>query len=55
MPVHLRTAVIKEDILKAEYDTVILATGSTPKVFRLGDDNKVYTASQVLLKEKDPR
>ena len=34
-------------------DTVIIATGSTPKVFSLGDDAHVYTAAQVLLKEKD--
>lgn len=54
VPVHLNTAVTKEDILNAEYDTVIIATGSTPKVFRLGDDEKVYTASQVLLGEKNP-
>ena len=33
---------------------VILATGSTPKVFSLGDDEHVYTAAQVLMKEKDP-
>ena len=54
VPVHLNTAVTKEDILNSEYDTVIIATGSTPKVFRLGDDEKVYTASQVLLGEKNP-
>ena len=51
--VHLNTEVTKKDILEGDYDTVIMATGSTPKVFSLGDDEKVYTASQVLLKEKD--
>lgn len=54
VPVYLNTAVTKEDILNSECDTVIIATGSTPKVFRLGDDEKVYTASQVLLGEKNP-
>ena len=54
VPVYLNTAVTKEAILKSECDTVIIATGSTPKVFRLGDDEKVYTASQVLLGEKNP-
>lgn len=53
VPVHLNTTVTKENVLKAEYDTVIIATGSTPKVFSLGDDEYVYTAAQVLLKEKD--
>ncbi len=38
---------------KAEYDAVIIATGSVPKVFPLGDDAHVYTAAQVLTKEKD--
>lgn len=53
VPVHLGTEVTKKDILDAKYDTVIMATGSTPKRFSLGDDEHVYTASQVLLKEKD--
>lgn len=51
--VHLNKLVSKEDILNGDYDTVIIATGSIPKVFSLGDDEHVYTASQVLLKEKD--
>lgn len=51
--VHLNCEIKKEDILAGGYDTVIMATGSTPKVFSLGDDAHVYTASQVLLKEKD--
>lgn len=54
VPVHLNTAITKDDVLSGDYDTVIVATGSTPKVFSLGDDEKVYTAAQVLLKEKDP-
>ncbi len=51
--VHLNTEITKKDILEGDYDTVIMATGSTPKVFSLGDDEKVYTAAQVLMKEKD--
>ena len=42
------------NILKSGYDAVIIATGSTPKRFPLGDDDKVYAAEQVLLKEKNP-
>lgn len=53
VPVHLNTTVTKEDVLAGDYDTVIVATGSTPKVFSLGDDEHVYTAAQVLMKEKD--
>lgn len=51
--VHLNTTINAQDILNGDYDTVIMATGSTPKVFSLGDDERVYTAAQVLLKEKD--
>ena len=54
VPVTLNHAVTREEILAGNYDTVILATGSTPKRFSLGDDEKVYTASEVLMKEKDP-
>lgn len=54
VPVYLRTELTKEDILKKQYDAVIIATGSVPKRFSLGDDDKVFTAEQVLLKEKDP-
>lgn len=55
VPVHLNTKVTKEMVLSTNYDTVIVATGSSPKVFSLGDDSKVFTASQVLLGEKDPK
>ena len=54
VPVHLNTELTKDDILTGGFDTVIIATGSTPKRFPLGDDDKVYAAEQVLLKEKDP-
>ena len=54
VPVHLNTEVTKEDILKGDYDTVIIATGSQPKVFSLGDDDKVFTAADVLTDKKDP-
>ncbi|MBR6627084.1 MAG: FAD-dependent oxidoreductase [Lachnospiraceae bacterium] len=51
--VHMNTEVTAKDILAGDYDTVIMATGSTPKVFSLGDDSRVYTAAQVLLGEKE--
>lgn len=51
--VHLNEKVTSEKILASGCDTVIIATGSKPKVFSLGDDDKVFTAAQVLLKEKD--
>ena len=53
VPVYLNTTVTKEDVLGGDYDTVIVATGSKPKVFSLCEDDKVYTAAEVLLKEKD--
>lgn len=51
--VHLNKEISKEDVISGGYDTVVIATGSTPKRFPLGDDERVYTAEQVLLKEKD--
>ena len=53
VPVHLNEEVSAEDILKSDADAVILATGSNPKVFSLGFEDGVYTAAQVLLKEKN--
>lgn len=52
--VHVNTEITGDDVLAGGYDAVIVATGSEPKVFSLGDDEKVYTAAEVLLEEKDP-
>ncbi len=51
--VNLNSEVTKEQILNSYADTVIIATGSTPKVFSLGDDDKVFAAADVLLGKKD--
>ena len=48
VPVHLNTKVTKEMVLAGDYDAVICATGSTPKMFPLGEDEKVYSAADVL-------
>lgn len=53
IPVHYNTHISESDISGDEWDAVIIATGSTPKRFSLGDDSHVYTAEQVLMKEKD--
>lgn len=53
VPVHLNSEVNRDDVIGQDYDAVIIATGSQPKVFSLGDDAHVYTAAQVLNKEKD--
>lgn len=53
VPVHLNVEVRKEDVTAGGYDAVIIATGSQPKIFSLGEDEHVYTAAQVLNKEKD--
>lgn len=52
VPVHFGKTVTREDVLAFGADAVIVATGSTPKVFSLGDDAQVYTAAQVLVGEK---
>ncbi len=53
VPVRLKKEVTAEDVLNGGYDAVIVATGSTPKVFSLGDDAHTFTAAEVLMKEKD--
>ncbi|MBR0086795.1 MAG: FAD-dependent oxidoreductase [Lachnospiraceae bacterium] len=52
--INLNHEVTREEVLECGYDAVILATGSHPKRFSLGDDDKVYTAAEVLTGEKDP-
>lgn len=54
VPVYLNTRVTKEMVLGSDCDAVIVATGSRPKMFSLGDDEKVYCAEQVLMNQKDP-
>jgi 2-enoate reductase len=52
--IHLNSEVTKETVHNMDADTVIVATGSTPKMLRLGNgDSKVYSAEEVLL-GKDP-
>lgn len=51
--VNLNSEITKEQILSHKADSVIIATGSTPKVFSLGDDEKVFTAADVLLGKKE--
>lgn len=53
VPVHFHTCVDREMVLAGNYDAVIIAAGSRPKVFSLGDDDRVYPAAQVLTGEKD--
>lgn len=53
VPVYYNMEVTKDDVMEGGFDTVIFATGSTPKVFSLGEDERVYTAAQVLIGEKE--
>ena len=53
VPVYLNTVLTRSQILEQDFDALIIATGSPPQVFSLGDDDRVYTAAQVLLGEKD--
>ena len=52
--VHLNSPADAQLIRDGGFDSVIVATGSRPKLFPLGDDDRVYAAEQVLLGEKDP-
>lgn len=54
VPVHLNCEMTAEQVRMLSFDTLIVATGSVPKRFSLGDDSRVYTAQEVLLGEQDP-
>lgn len=51
--IHLNTTLTKEEIQAADVDAVLIATGSNPKILPLGDQNKVFTAEDVLLDKVD--
>jgi 2-enoate reductase len=50
--VNLNTQVTKEQILKFKADSLIIATGSTPKVFSLGDDDKSIYSNRCLIRKE---
>lgn len=52
VPVTLHHKVTRDEVLAGAYDAVIVATGSTPKVFSLGDDAHVHTAADVLTEKR---
>lgn len=54
VPVYLNNEIAKEDVLGSSADAVIVATGSEPRVFSLGDDENVYPAADVLTDKADP-
>ena len=53
VPIHLNTELTKDDVLKCDADAVVIATGSTPKRFSLGDNTKVFIAADVLMEKVD--
>lgn len=48
IPVHLNHEVNAQEVREGGFDAVILATGSSPKMFALGDEAHVHTAAEVL-------
>lgn len=50
---HLNTEINREFCLSGNFDAVITATGSKPKTFRLGDDQRVFTAEEVLMGKQE--
>lgn len=54
VPVHLECKVDAEQVKAGDWDAVIIATGSSPKLFSLGFDERTFAAEQVLLGEVDP-
>lgn len=52
--INLNTEINSKTLRENLAETIIIATGSKPKMFSLGDDSKVYAAADVLLKNVDP-
>ena len=52
--IHLNHETNPQEILNYGADTVIIATGSTPKIFQCGDQSKIFTAADVLTEKADP-
>lgn len=51
--IHYDSEVTADIVRSFGADTVIIATGSLPKMFSLGNNSKVYAAADVLTGEKD--
>lgn len=51
---NLNIAVTPEMVKNSDADAVIIATGSDPKLFDLGDNSKVHPAAEVLVGNVDP-
>lgn len=51
--IHYQTKVTKEMVINSNYDSVIIATGSKPKIFDLGNKDKTFTAQEVLTASPD--
>lgn len=51
--VNFNSEVTKEMVTNADADVVIVATGSTPRILKIDNSDKVYTAEEVLLGNKD--
>lgn len=54
VPVHCNSPVTAQTLKDQNPDTVIIATGSKPKLFSLGPEANVYPAADVLLGTADP-
>ncbi|MBC3888861.1 NAD(P)-binding protein [Acetobacterium paludosum] len=54
VPVYFNVQITPDMVKAAKPDTVIVATGSTPNICILGNNDKVFTAEDVLLGRKNP-
>jgi len=52
--VNLNTEVNSKKLSEISAEAIIIATGSKPNMFSLGDNTKVYAAADVLLNKVDP-
>lgn len=50
VPIHLKTEISSEDVLKYDADVVIVATGAVSKMIEFSDKDNVFSAEDVLMK-----
>lgn len=53
VPVHLNTEITKDGIVNSDADAVIIATGSNPRIIKIGEGENVFPAADVLMDKAD--
>lgn len=55
VPIYLNQTVNSDDLLAKDFDSVVVATGSKPKLFDIGSHSNVYPAADLLMETVETR